>query len=91
MNELGYRPTLPGQVEGQTSGSQDEFIDFAEEARRPTGLTQLGYYYTSTPHDGDESMDMPSTLMGLTQMGYLPHDYFDQPPRRSSNMDDSQA
>jgi hypothetical protein len=36
-------------------------------------------------------MDMPSAPMGLTQMGYLPHGYFDQPPRCSSDMDDSQT
>jgi hypothetical protein len=36
-------------------------------------------------------MYMPSTPMGLTQMGNLLHSYFDQPLRRSSNMDDSQA
>jgi hypothetical protein len=59
MNQPEYRPILPGQAEGQTSASQDESINFAEEARRPTGLTQLGYHYTPTPCDGDESIDMP--------------------------------
>ena len=66
MNQLGYQPTLPGQAEGQTFANQDEFIDMAEEARRPTGLTQLGYHYTHTPRDGDESIDMPSEPPSLT-------------------------
>ena len=34
---------------------------------------------------------MPSELMGLTKMGYLPHGFFNQLPQRSSDMDESQA
>jgi hypothetical protein len=34
---------------------------------------------------------MPFKPMGLTQMGILPHGSFDQPPRCSSDMDDSQT
>jgi hypothetical protein len=45
--------------------------------------------YTPTPRNGDESMSMPSPPMGLTQMGYFSHSFFDQPPRCSSDMDDS--
>ena len=91
MQQLGYWPILPGLAEGQTSASQDESIDFFEEARRPTDLTQLGYHYTPTPRNADESISMPSKPMGLTQMGLLPLDFFDQPPQAPSDMDDSQA
>jgi hypothetical protein len=82
MNQQGYRPTVPGQaegqtpasqsivlgqVEGQTSASQDDFIHLiAEEAGHPIGLTQLGYHYTPTPRIGDESIDMLSELTTLT-------------------------
>jgi hypothetical protein len=34
---------------------------------------------------------MPSKPTNLTQLGLLPHGYFDQPPQCSSDMDDSQA
>jgi hypothetical protein len=34
---------------------------------------------------------MPFEPMGLTQMGYLSHGFFDHPPRRSSKMDDSET
>ena len=43
------------------------------------------------PHNGDNSLDMSFEPMGLTQMGLLPHDFFDQPPRAPSDMDDSQV
>jgi hypothetical protein len=48
--------------------SQDESFDFVEEARRSIGLTQLWYHYMPTPHNGDESMSMPSMPMSLTQV-----------------------
>jgi hypothetical protein len=91
MQQPRYRPILPGPAKGQTSASLDESFDFAEEACRLIGLTQLRYHYTLIPHNGDKSMSMRFKPMGLTQMGYLPHDFFDQPPRCSSNMDDSET
>jgi hypothetical protein len=62
-----------------------------EEAGRPTGLTQLGYHYTPAPRVGDESIAMLSEPTTLTQLGLLPHGYFDQSPRRSPGVDASQA
>ena len=107
MNQPGYRPpvagqaegqtpasrpTVPGQQEGQTSASQDDFMRLiAEDAGHPTGLTQLGYRYTPSLRLGDESIAMLSEPPTLTQIGLLPHGYFDQPPRHSSDVDDSQA
>jgi hypothetical protein len=82
--QSGYRPILLSPAEGQPSASQDELSDFAKEACRPTGLTQLGYHYTPIPRNGGKSVDMPSESMGLTQMGYLP-------PQHSSDMDDSET
>jgi hypothetical protein len=76
MQQLGYRPILPDPVEGQTSASQDESFDFAEEAHRPTGLTHLRYHYTPTLRNGDEFMSMPSPPMGWKQMSYLSHSFF---------------
>ena len=107
MNQPGYRPTVagqaegqtpasrltvPGQEEGHTSVSQDDFIQLiAEDAGRPTGLTQLGYHYTPVPRVGDESIAILFEPPTLTQIGLLPHCYFDQPPRRRSDVDDSQV
>jgi hypothetical protein len=105
MNQQGYRPivagqvegqtpasrlTVPGQAKGHTSSSQDDFIQqIVEDVVRPTGLTQLGYRYTPAPRIGDESINMLSEPPTLTQIGILPHGYFNQPPRNSSNVDDS--
>ena len=66
MQESGYRPILSCQAKRQTFVSHDEYINFAEESSHPTGLTQLGYHYTPTSCNGDDFIDMPSELMGLT-------------------------
>jgi hypothetical protein len=91
MQQPRYRPILPGPAEGQTSASLDESFNFAGKACRLIGLTQLRYHYTPIHRNSDKSMSMRFKPMGLTQMSYLPHDFFDQPPRRSSNMDDSET
>jgi hypothetical protein len=91
MQKLEYRPKLLGQVGWQTSASQDDSIDFAQEVGRPTGLTQLGYHYTPTPCNEDESIDMQSESDGFDSDGILSHGFFSQPPRRISDMDDSQT
>ena len=84
MQQPRYRPILP---------NVQSLDDVADIGTHPTGLTQFGYHCDLPPRVGDESVAMLLEPLDLTQIGLVPHGYFDHLPRAHSSayMEDSET